>query len=358
MKKQEPTIYEEGETYFVPVSQCRISKVQGSEKLKQYVYDMEVDDSRHSFFANGILVHNSIYVRMDNVLKKLFGTTKIDWYDDKTFQKIKKYVDTDFQKLLNDHVRDFICKRFMTTEKRIEFKREKISSEGDYLAKKRYAVHVRDNEGVECDKFAYVGVDVAKNELPSKIKGILIDLVQKMMKDHWKGSQMIHQELSKIYDEYMTFDLNDIAYIKNLSTAKHAVSIEESGAGNGLFSDEHDENFLRMEKGAGVHARAAEYYNQIIKDLHLDTKYESIREGERFHYMYVIPDNKYQIDCIGWKDKYPKEFKKIFQPDIYQMFQKTVISPLKTFLVNHDCASFDARNVVMTGEDGKTIFDI
>lgn len=339
----------------IPVSKCKIEE--DGKFDDEYVYDLEVSDGSHVFFANGILVHNSIYVRMDNILKKLFGTTKIDWQDDKTFQKIKKYVDTDFQKLLNDHVRDFICSRFKTTEKRIEFKREKISSEGNYLAKKRYVIHARDNEGVECDKFVYVGVDIKKNELPTKIKEILVDLVEKMMKNHWRGTSQIHSELSEIYDKFLTLDLNDIAYIKNLSTAKHTVSFGDS-SDDSLFSDEQDENFLRMEKGAGVHARAAEYYNQILKDLKLDNKYELIKEGERFHYIYVIPDNKYQIDCIGWKDRFPREFNKIFKPDLYKMFQKTVISPLKSFLSNHDCVSFDARNVVLSGEDGKTIFDI
>ena len=52
------------------------------------VYDIEVEDT-HTFFGNDILVHNSIYVRMDNILKLLFKTTKIDWYDKETFAKIK-----------------------------------------------------------------------------------------------------------------------------------------------------------------------------------------------------------------------------------------------------------------------------
>ena len=84
------------------MQEIKIEKVEDFND--EYVYDLEVDDGSHTFFANDILVHNSIYVRMDNILKLLFKTTKIDWYDDATFEKIKGFVDTKFQNALNNHV--------------------------------------------------------------------------------------------------------------------------------------------------------------------------------------------------------------------------------------------------------------
>ena len=51
----------------IPVSEIKIEKVEDFND--EYVYDLEVDDGSHTFFANDILVHNSIYVRMDNILK-------------------------------------------------------------------------------------------------------------------------------------------------------------------------------------------------------------------------------------------------------------------------------------------------
>lgn len=66
---------------------------------------------------------DSIYVRMDAVLKKLFGTTKVNWNDNDTFSKIKDYVDNDFQEKLNSYCADFICGKFFTDQRRIQFKR-------------------------------------------------------------------------------------------------------------------------------------------------------------------------------------------------------------------------------------------
>ena len=323
----------------VSAKDCKIVPCKTNCK-DEWVYDMEVDDNSHTFFANGILVHNSIYVRMDNILKVLFHTTSIDWNDPETFKKIKTFVDTKFQKILNDHVADYICKTFHTPEKRIEFKREKISSEGDYLCKKRYVVHVRDNEGLECDKFSYTGVDIAKNELPQKIKDMLKELVEKMIRNKWIGDDHIFIELSKIYDEFLALPLEDIGLIKNLSTPKEA------------------EGFLQMPKGAGVHARAAEAYNQLIEKMGITDKHERISLNDRFHYVYIKTGNTYGLDCIAWKDKYPKEFEECFEVDIDKMFDKTIIAPMKKFLELHKASSFDTTNMIVPGESGVNLFDL
>ena len=54
----------------------------------EYVYDIEVDDGSHTFIANDILVHNSVYLALGGLFKcmtpeyqKLYDTDrkKIDW---------------------------------------------------------------------------------------------------------------------------------------------------------------------------------------------------------------------------------------------------------------------------------------
>ena len=63
-----------------------------------------------------------------------------------------------------------------------------------------------------------------------------------------------------MYDYFCNMSVKDISYIKNLGTPKRM------------------EGFLTAEKGAGAHAKAAEFYNQIITKLKLDNKYEQIRQ--------------------------------------------------------------------------------
>ena len=68
-------------------------------------------------------------------------------------------------------------------------KREKISAQGDFLAKKHYVCHVVDNEGFRCDKFTYTGVDVKKNELPDSIKNLLKAAIEGFMIEDWSNNK-------------------------------------------------------------------------------------------------------------------------------------------------------------------------
>ncbi len=313
----------------VPVNADNVSIKENGTFDNEYVYDLEVKDNTHTFFANGILVHNSIYLRMDTVLLKLFGKTNIDWKNDEIFNKIKDYVDHDFQDDINKHCADFLCETFYTDQRRIEFKREKISMQGDFLAKKHYVVHVLDNEGFRCDKFSYTGVDVKKNELPDTIKNLLKNMIEGFMQDDWDNNKF-QVEIRNIYNTFCNLSINDISYIKNYSTPKHAE----------LFD---------IEKGANAHAKAAEYYNQVIRELGLKDKYDFIRTGDRFHYFYCNQDNPYALLEIGYKDKWPIEFDKLFKPDKNLMFEKTCMAPLRGFLVNHYFTKFEPELELETG---------
>ena len=143
-----------------------------------------------------------------------------------------------------------------------------------------------------------------------------------------------------MYDYFCNMSIKDISYIKNLGTPKRM------------------EGFLTAEKGAGAHAKAAEFYNQIITKLKLDNKYEQIRQFDRFHYIYIKENNKFGINVIGFKDRYPKEFEKLFEVDRDKMFEKAVLSPLKHIIKNHNFGVFDPSETTIMGEDNVSIFDL
>lgn len=276
---------------------------------------------------------------MDTILNHLFGTTKIDWNNTDVFNKIKEYVDNTFQKQLNDYCADFICGKFFTDQRRIEFKRQKISAQGEYTAKKHYIVHVYDNEGLPCNKWAYVGVEIKKNELPNTIKKLLQECVEGLIEFNWDNNKF-QNKIRQMYEYFCNMSVKDISYIKNLGTPKKM------------------DGFLAAQKGAGAHARAAEYYNQIITKLGLDNKYQQIHQFDRFHYLYIKANNKFGIDVIGFKDRWPIEFDKIFEVDRDKMFNKTVLAPFKQIIINHKFGEFDPTETVVMGKDNVSIFDL
>ena len=76
----------------VPVNSNRVKIEKIGKFDDEYVYDCEVEDESHTFSANSILVHNSIYVRLDSIIHRLFGKTDIDWYNKETFLKLKTFI--------------------------------------------------------------------------------------------------------------------------------------------------------------------------------------------------------------------------------------------------------------------------
>jgi uracil-DNA glycosylase family 4 len=67
-------------------------------------------------------------------------------------------------------------------ECKLVLKNELIISRGLFLAKKRYAIHVTNNEGVKCDEVNYMGIEVKRSDFPSHSKVFLKELLDIVLK--------------------------------------------------------------------------------------------------------------------------------------------------------------------------------
>ena len=291
----------------------------------EYVYDIGMVESPHTFFADGILVHNSVYFDIAPFTRQVCPVDLV--WSPANVRKISKLVE-DFVSRVNVECCRIAEEDFHTPLKRIEFKLETVCSQGVFLAKKRYVLHVLYSEGALVDEFKYTGVDVKKNEIPEAIKGILREVIEGSMKEVWT-SKRYRQTLEEAWEKFKNMRPEDIAFIKNLSTEK-----ESTG-------------FLQTEKGAGPHARGAVYFNQIIGKMGLKNKYDEIRHGDRLHYVHVKKSNQFGIDVISWADVFPAEFAEMFQIDHGLMFEKVVVAPLKRFQDLNGWSSFRPNEAVL-----------
>jgi len=256
---------------------------------------------------------DSVYFKTDVISDAVLGDN-IKWTK-KNVKSVCRVVDQ-FTEKLNTRNKKIINDELHSSVQCIEFARESFSTEADFCAKKKYVLHVRDDEGIAVDKFKYTGVDVKKNEIPETIKDILRDIIEGGMKEDWDTTKY-REVLSCAWDKFKEItNPYEMAYIKNYSTAKQM---------NG---------FMKAGKGAQTHARASMYYNQLIKKLNLTTTYEEIAVGDRMRFFMIKP-NELGINTIGFKNQYPKEFKELFSIDYELMFEKIVLSPLKRFETNH-----------------------
>jgi uracil-DNA glycosylase family 4 len=65
---------------------------------------------------------------------------------------------------------------------RLKLKNELVISRGIFLAKKRYAIRVINNEGKDVDKINYMGVEIKRSDYPSKSKEFLSQLSELLLK--------------------------------------------------------------------------------------------------------------------------------------------------------------------------------
>ena len=280
------------------------------EFKNEYVYDIEMEDDPHTFFANDILVHNSVFFNVEGLVNTLIG--KDAKFTKKNVKKICDELDDFTDNHLNKFCFEHIVKEdFYSTIDAIGFEREKFASEAVLLAKKRYVLHLKNN-GSACDEFYYTGVDIKKTELPPKIRDVLKYVIETSLIKNWTSLEY-SKEIRKLWDQFKTYDIKDIAIYKGYNSAKEVLG------------------FLQVESGTGIHAKAAIFHNHLLEHFKLLHKYPKIQLGDRLRYCYIKP-NMFNINVIGFIDEnYPEEFAAVFDIDHKTMFNKIVLKPLETF---------------------------
>lgn len=215
---------------------------------------------------------------------------------------------------LNTEIKTWATTAFNSNDCRLVFKREAICDVGLFLEKKRYALHLLDDEGIKMDKFKYTGVEVVRTTMPDPVKPHVKNIIETMLLS--RSQSKTDDAVKKAYDVFTSLPVEDIAFVVGLSS----------------FDQYHTKcKGLEVPKGMPVHAKAGYYYNYILRDLKLDNQYESAIEGDKLRWVYTKKSNKYGMSVIGFKDKLPAEVGKLFEIDYEKMFNKIVFSVVERF---------------------------
>ena len=154
-------------------------KVECLGEIECDVYDLETEQT-NKFFGNDILVHNSIYLNMGTLVKKIFtgkdvSTEKIVNFLDKISKsELEKYIKGCYQELA-DYVNAY--------DQKMQMKRENIADRGIWTAKKRYILNVWDSEGVRYEepKLKMMGIEAVKSSTPAPCRQMIRDGLKLMM---------------------------------------------------------------------------------------------------------------------------------------------------------------------------------
>lgn len=232
-----------------------------------------------------------------------FGDIGVDSTDFDTYISIADEVGD----VINDSFPDFIQHAFNIPKDRknsITTGREIVSDRSLFLSKKRYIMHVIDDEGERVDKLKIMGVEIKKSNTPDVVKDMLLDVVN-MILDGLDG----HVILSNIKKMKRDYQDEEIKRIATPMSCKGIRKGEEAYAETGSL------------KGIPWHVRAAMFYNSQCSVT--DKK---VVAGDKIGIVYIKnPKSKYiayPIDInnfpsfmdeliVDWDTQWEKAYKKI-----------------------------------------------
>jgi DNA polymerase elongation subunit (family B) len=249
---------------------------------------------------------DSLYITVQPILDKLGIKLATDYVIDPRVHTIVDSID----KHLNEKINEWAREDLNSIDSRFVFKREAIADVGAFLMKKRYIIHILDEEGVPTNKFKYVGVELARSTTPKKVKALIKKTIDTafLTKDIKRANEVFYEA----YSEFKQLEVSEAAFRKSVKEYEK-------------YS--HGASLSKFNKGTPCHNKAAIAYNLLLEELNLSTKYEPIRSGQKIKFFYATK-NPYGLDAIGFTSVYPDEFKDI-KIDYDKMFGKIVVPPIE-----------------------------
>ncbi len=299
-----------------------------NELLKSFIRNEIPDISDQEL--NKCIIYNdtdSSYVSIKPlIVKKSLNFKKGNKLTNETYSKVQEIEDH-----LNKEIKVWGASSLNSKDCRFLFKREAIADVGVFLQKKRYVLHILDDEGIPCDKFKYTGVEVVRSTMPSAIKPYVKKIIETMLTTQNVGST--NQILNETYDIFKKLSVEDITFVSGIK-------------GYEKYAGQCDD--FTTAKGMPLHVKAAYMHNLLLQKFNITTKYEKISSGDKVRFFYVKEPNKYNISAIAYKYYYPEEFSKIFEPDYDTMFEKHIFSVIDRFYQNVNWIAQKPGNLVQT----------
>lgn len=296
-----------------------VLSVEKLEQWDEYVYDLEVEDDNHCYYANNVLVHNSQFINITPMVDIYINKHNLAATDISTFTKVQldelvAELDDFISNDVNIYINNLINTECHTTQgHNLRYAREYVAAQGMFFKKKHYITHIIKQDDKHVDKFKYSGVSCKKTEIPASMKSFLKTIFEDTCIKNWNEVDY-RKYIDSIFSEFVKTTYEDIALYKTYNTEKASTG------------------FMVSEKGAGVHARGANIYNQLLSDLHIAEKYEKIKPGDQLRYCYINDANPYGINVIAFRDSIPEEFKEQFTINYDLMFEKIFLSSLKGYI--------------------------
>lgn len=284
----------------------------------EYVYDIEMDDPTHTFIANDILVHNSLYISYDPLLHTIKN------FEEMSDTEICEFIAKLNEDFLNDHnenyIREYYAKRHGDSVHRFEL--ETICKSGVWLNhKKRYAQVIMWKDGKRYDEdkmpLKVKGLEVVKSSIPSYARNILKHLIRFLLDHDSKYlTQELNIEVQRLKQDFFNADIDSIC--GSLNVHNYTKYVEDD---KGIE--------LKFAKKTPSNVKALAYYNWLNNKHRLGS--EPIYGGKLK--WYIVDTGKDTSTRFAYQARnWPKWASKYAPVNRSAMFQMFVLDPFNRIL--------------------------
>ena len=199
-------------------------------------------------------------------------------------------------------------------DKKIDFKREAIADTGIWVAKKRYAMNVWDNEGVlyKEPKLKVMGLEIVRSSTPAPVRSWLKEAVALCLV---ADEQELQDYVEETWQKFRSLPPEEIAFPRGCNNINKYLSRETV-----------------YTKGTPMHVRGALVYNHLVRTQKIEKKYQLIQDGDKIKYLYLKEPNHIRENCVAMNGLMPKEFDLHRHIDYDTQFQKAFLDPLNTIV--------------------------
>lgn len=247
----------------------------------EYVYDIEVDDNSHTFIANDILVHNSVYTTYGT----LFDCMTPEYKEKYKSAEAKVNWILNFNKEFLDKQNNDWCHKIYDPrhgQSIHNFELETINASQICITKKKYLKGLVYSKGkfmIDHPKTTGTGIELIKSTTPMLCRKILNELMKSLMFEYHESERdeyilKMNQRLAEFRREFYKAPVEDISqsigvgdykkYViddtNNLVLAKQCPVSVQSVARFNYLAHQHGQDNLKMYSGK------IKYYNIMIGD--------------------------------------------------------------------------------------------
>jgi len=229
---------------------------------------------------------DAAYFDLTDVVEMKFGK---EYDDEEALKWVVWFSDTKINKLIEESISRFAEYLNVRDPSVLDMKRENIADSSIFMAKKRYVMSVRNNEGAEYkrgEKLKKTGHEIVKSITPQYVKDAMAKSFDALL---FGTPQDYYNSVNEFRTSFMKAEPDTVAKTSSV---------------NGI--QEYLERDGTIRKGCPKHSRAAINFNKYIEKLGLVNEYPAIKEGDKIRFIGLKEPNPIKSYTIGWIGSMPK----------------------------------------------------